>query len=561
MTVAVLYFDNNTGDRRYDVLQKGLADMLVTDLSSVPALEVVEREKLEEVIGELKLQRSRYFDPKTAQKLGRMIGAKYAVTGAFAAIDPKMRIDIRLVEVKTARVMMADKVVGKQDAFFDLQEQLVRKFVRGLDLRAKVAPESGVTDVQTLLAYSEGIDSADKGDLEAASQKLGQVVRSAPNFTLAQKKYTEILRRLRLAKKRREKGLGDDEQVLLANIERELGRELGRLDDKEAHRYFAYRVARSNVHLWRARTMAGLGPSEYGPAWVPKKARREIRTHLQGFFENTETFIAEMQAYQAKTDKRGRRRSVDMDLPEEDRRRGKQLGIADDIGEWTFASPYRVKRTLAEFALLGTTPFWLEQDRFVVRPSLAEMAPVYAKKSFALLAQARKEIEATESGESLVDAMAENIDTHAEGLLRLGRREEAIAQWQSFLDRYPKATQYKDFEAKIEAILGISDKAMAYQQALSSCDNQLMGLVYEEVERVGRAEGTAGVVRMVGEIEKRCVRGTMGPAFAMQGYVHAARYGGMNGDCDLYADMLARSRKLGPAYATAVEQLDTPCKK
>src|SRR5687767_1329816 len=76
--VAVLYFDNNTGDASLDVLQKGFADMMVTDLSSVDALQLVEREKLQAIIEEQKLQRSRYFDPKTAVKLGKLVGAQYA---------------------------------------------------------------------------------------------------------------------------------------------------------------------------------------------------------------------------------------------------------------------------------------------------------------------------------------------------------------------------------------------------------------------------------------------------------------------------------------------------
>src|SRR5688572_17026807 len=86
MVVVVLYFDNNTNDRGYDVLQKGLADMLVTDLSQVNELQVLEREKLQALIDELKLQRQRFFDPKTAQRLGQGIGARYAVTGAFTAL-------------------------------------------------------------------------------------------------------------------------------------------------------------------------------------------------------------------------------------------------------------------------------------------------------------------------------------------------------------------------------------------------------------------------------------------------------------------------------------------
>jgi TolB-like protein len=99
VTVAVLYFDNNSPDREYDVLQKGLADMLVTDLSQVDSLQVVERDKLQKLVDELKLQRSKFFDPSTAQQLGKGIGARYAVTGALAAIEPRMRIDVRVIEV------------------------------------------------------------------------------------------------------------------------------------------------------------------------------------------------------------------------------------------------------------------------------------------------------------------------------------------------------------------------------------------------------------------------------------------------------------------------------
>src|SRR5439155_67793 len=45
-TLAVSYFDNNTGKPEYDPLAKGLADMLITDLSAISSLQIVEREKL-----------------------------------------------------------------------------------------------------------------------------------------------------------------------------------------------------------------------------------------------------------------------------------------------------------------------------------------------------------------------------------------------------------------------------------------------------------------------------------------------------------------------------------
>jgi TolB-like protein len=557
MVVAVLYFDNNTGDRSYDVLQKGLADMLVTDLAGVPTLQVVEREKLEKIIGELDLQRSKYFDPQTAQKLGQVIGARYAVTGAFSAIEPKMRIDIRLIDVASAAVLMADKVVGKKDAFFELESQLVAKFVRGLDVRTKVEAESGVRDVAALLAYSQGVDLADKGDLEQASQKLGTLVRSAPRFTLAQKKYTDVMRRLRLAKQRRVAGLDENEKILLANIERELGKNLSTLTLVEAHRYFGYRVARGNYHLWQARKVTGLGPSDYGPIWAPEAKRPELRRHLAAFFDNTQTFIAEMKAYRKQHEAKGR---VDFDttIDADDRRRGHELGIADEIHEWTFATPDRVARGLAEFAVMGITPFWLDIKRFIARPSLAELDPAYAKKALALIEDARAEIRARLTGDDLQTAMAELTDIHAESLLRLGRREEAIAQWQSFLDQYPKAPEYQGFEAKIEALLGISPQAQAFEAALPACTNEIFGTLYQEMERMGRAEGSAGVRRLVAAIEQHCARGPAGPSYAVQAYFMAARDGATRGDCDLYREMRGRAAKLGPVYEGPFQAVDPP---
>ncbi len=558
--VAVLYFDNNTGDARYNVLQKGLADMLVTDLSGVSSLEVVEREKLEQVVGELDRQNSRYFDPKTAQKIGRLIGARYAVTGAFAAIAPRMRIDIRLIEVATARVVMADKVVGNQDSLFELEEALVKKFVRGLNLRdQKVATDTGVTDVKTLLRYSEGIDLADKGDLENASQKLGKLVRSAPRFTLAQKKYADILRRLRLAKKQRERGLSENETVLLKNIEQALKQNLTSLDADGAKRYFAYRVARGNYALWKLRTVAGLDPDSGDSTWLPPAKHDPMRRHQEQFFDNTMRFIREMEAHRKRKNSRGRPLRVEMELPREDRQRGKELGIADDIGDWTFAQPHAAKRALAEFVLIGKTPFWLDQRSFRVSPTLGQLSPRHAKQALALFEQALKDIKAEETGEALQRGVADITDSHAEGLLALGRREQAIAVWQEFLETYPKSTKYAEFETKIEALLGISDKALIFARALKDCSNQLMGMLYEEVERLARAQGPAGMRALVDDIEKRCVRGPIGPAFAVQAYFHTARTAAARGHCDLYRDMRARADKLGPNYASTMDQIQTSC--
>ena len=49
-TVAVSYFDNTSNLEKFNPLSKGLADMLITDLSNIKSINIVEREKLESLI-------------------------------------------------------------------------------------------------------------------------------------------------------------------------------------------------------------------------------------------------------------------------------------------------------------------------------------------------------------------------------------------------------------------------------------------------------------------------------------------------------------------------------
>ena len=46
------YFDNNSKDPELDVLRKGFADWLITDLSGVEGIQLVERDKLEQLVKE-----------------------------------------------------------------------------------------------------------------------------------------------------------------------------------------------------------------------------------------------------------------------------------------------------------------------------------------------------------------------------------------------------------------------------------------------------------------------------------------------------------------------------
>jgi|GEM_PF-1073377 len=83
---------------------------------------VVEREKLASVMKELKLSLSGLVDPNTAAQVGKLLGAKYIITGDLRDYGQKysdkeykvnIGITVKIIEVATAEIIDAIEVEGK----------------------------------------------------------------------------------------------------------------------------------------------------------------------------------------------------------------------------------------------------------------------------------------------------------------------------------------------------------------------------------------------------------------------------------------------------------------
>jgi TolB-like protein len=81
-SIAVRAFLNQ-GDPAYRAMAKGLAAMVIADLSRVPGLNVLEREKVELLVGEAKLGDSGLADRNSAVRSGRLMRAEKVVVGNF----------------------------------------------------------------------------------------------------------------------------------------------------------------------------------------------------------------------------------------------------------------------------------------------------------------------------------------------------------------------------------------------------------------------------------------------------------------------------------------------
>ena len=111
--VAVWDFDNLTPAAAVkEDLGEILSLQVIDTLQKRGDHPVVERQRLLLALEELKLGTTSLVDEATRLKLGRISGARLMVFGGYQIIGKQMRLDLRLVEVETGRIIKAVQKVS-----------------------------------------------------------------------------------------------------------------------------------------------------------------------------------------------------------------------------------------------------------------------------------------------------------------------------------------------------------------------------------------------------------------------------------------------------------------
>jgi len=89
------------------VLGELLSSEILETIKQKGTYTVVERERLQLVLEELKLGTTSLVDESTRLRLGKLVGATLMVFGGYQAIGDTVRLDVRLVEVESGRTIKA----------------------------------------------------------------------------------------------------------------------------------------------------------------------------------------------------------------------------------------------------------------------------------------------------------------------------------------------------------------------------------------------------------------------------------------------------------------------
>jgi tetratricopeptide (TPR) repeat protein len=189
-TIAVLGFDNQTGDAGLDWLRTGLAELLVTDLAQSQRIHVL---PVSATLG----VRKEGEPPPMPDELARRMGVETIIRGSFVSQGSDLQVNIRALDAK-ARTIATRSVKGQLDHdLFGMVDQL------GLAIRQSLGVQSGaedlleqeLADVTTKSAeayryYAEGLSLQYRGKVVESVPLYARAVEIDPGFALALSKLS-----------------------------------------------------------------------------------------------------------------------------------------------------------------------------------------------------------------------------------------------------------------------------------------------------------------------------------------------------------------------------------
>jgi TolB-like protein len=249
LTLGVLYFeaDSSTSspvaaeDR--ELLSLALTEMIISDLSRIRVLKLVERRSLNEVLKEQSLSLSGLLDEESAVKVGRLLQARYLLTGRLLFSGSLVTLSGRITDTESGEITAAATRAGEASALFRLQKELTEELITVWDIplsgkeRALLAERSSVA-LEGLITFGNALAAGDRGDFEEALGYLQAAVRLDPGFALAAERRREMEERFDRFLEQREEGLPGEIMDMIDTLARTGGN--GRLEQDLLKMYWAY---------------------------------------------------------------------------------------------------------------------------------------------------------------------------------------------------------------------------------------------------------------------------------------------------------------------------------
>ena len=194
--LAVLYFSNLSQDASLNWLDRGLTEMLTTNLAQVQGLDVLSTERVLAAVQRTG-KKEAAMDPALSQEVARNAGADAFVTGALLKVGPnRLRLDVRVQDTRSGQILFSEKLEGEDvQSVFGMVDSLTARIAQrflpaeSLPAKAPAIEEAATSNIEAYRHYQLGRDYNRRFLDNEAIRELEHAVRLDPQFALA---YLEL---------------------------------------------------------------------------------------------------------------------------------------------------------------------------------------------------------------------------------------------------------------------------------------------------------------------------------------------------------------------------------
>ena len=193
-TLAVLYFENKSGDVKLDYLREVLAELINTDLSQSKYIRVVASEEIYTTLKKLGLTDSRKYSSEDIEKIAAQTRASHVLRGSFIRAGEGFIITAGLQKPGTAERSTDLRLEARDEKDIIAKvDELTRQVKEGLSLTTAQISRDIEKDAGTIITsspealkyYTEGKRSQWRGEWKQALAYMEKAVEIDPEFAMA----------------------------------------------------------------------------------------------------------------------------------------------------------------------------------------------------------------------------------------------------------------------------------------------------------------------------------------------------------------------------------------
>ncbi len=192
LSLAVMPFQNASGDQTWDWLGPSLSDMLSTDIGQSSHLRTVSPDRVQQVFHDLRITPNSIVDSSTLGRVAEFTNADTLVWGQYTRLGDQIRIDATLQDRKHNRTVRVKAEAASEKEISTAVDRLAEQIRQNLSLSSDIVKELKAqsfkptsNSVEALRDYNEGLQLLRQGNNLEAQKRLQAATSEDQQFAEA----------------------------------------------------------------------------------------------------------------------------------------------------------------------------------------------------------------------------------------------------------------------------------------------------------------------------------------------------------------------------------------